>query len=156
MSDDKNILGCYVSVTQAYPDADQHAKDLATEQGRLFRAYIWGEKGICDTIKKLNHEDYGKDLKLALFQFYVNPISIMEQALKEIENYRKSEKSIGIPAVINSKNFFDKSEEERYSFLKQSIFQKLDILAEEVKRKKLDTNIEALKADLKEALSKIT
>ena len=100
------------------------------------------------TIKKLNQDDYGKDLKLALFQFYVNPIPIMEQALKEIEAYRKSEKSIGIPIVVNDKNFFSNSEEERYGFLKQSILQKLDLLAEVVKKKKLDTNMELLKSDL--------
>lgn len=153
MSDDKNIFGCYVSITQAYPDADQQTKDLATEQGRLFRAYVWSEKGICETIKKLNQDDYGKDLKLALFQFYVNPIPMMEQALKEIEAYRKNEKSIGIPIVVNDKNFFSKSEEERFSFLKQSVLQKLDLLAEVVKKKKLDTKMELLKSDLEKVLA---
>ena len=153
MSDDKNIFGCYVSVTQAYPDADKQTKDLATEQGRLFRTYIWGEKGICDTLKKLNQDDYGKDLKLALFQFYVNPIPMMEQALKEIEAYRKNEKSIGIPIVVNDKNFFSQTDEGRYSFLKQSILQKLDLLAEVVKKKKLDTNMDQLKTDLQKILN---
>jgi len=153
MNDNNNILGCYVSVTQAYPNADQQTKDLATEQGRLFRTYIWGEKGICDTLKKLNHEDYGKDLILSLFQFYVNPIPIIEQNLKEIEPYRKKEKSIGIPIIVNNKNFFSLSEEGRYNFLKQSILQKLDLLAEVVKQKKLDTKIELLKTDLQKLLS---
>jgi len=154
MNDNNNILGCYVSVTQAYPDADQQTKDLATEQGQLFRTYIWGEKGICDTLKKLHHEDYGKDLILALFQFYVNPIPIMEQNLKEIEAYRKKEKSIGIPIIVNDKNFFSQSEEGRYNFLKQSILQKLDLLAEVVKQKKLDTKIELLKSDLQKVLER--
>lgn len=153
MSDDKNIFGCYVSATQASPDADQQTKELATEQGRLFRNYIWGDKGICDTLKKLNQDDYGKDLKLALFQFYVNPIPMMEQALKAIEPYRAKEKSIGIPIVVNDKNFFSQTEEGRYNFLKQSIFQKLDLLAEIVKKKKLDTKIDLLKADLQKLLS---
>jgi hypothetical protein len=152
MNDSNNILGCYVSVTQAYPDADQQTKDLATEQGRLFRTYIWGEKGICDTLKKLPHVDYGKDLILALFQFYVNPIPIMEQNLKEIEAYRKKEKSIGIPIIVNDKNFFSQSEEGRYSFLKQSILQKIDLLAEVVRQKKLDTKIDLLKSDLQKIL----
>ena len=148
MNNEKNILGCYVSITQAYPDADQQAKDLATEQGRLFRTYIWGEKGICETIKKLNHDDYGKDLKLVLFQFYVNPIPMMEQALKEIEAYRKNEKSIAIPIIINNENFFDKLNEVRYTYLKQTILLKLSLLEEVVKTKKLDTNMDLLKADL--------
>jgi hypothetical protein len=153
MSDEKNIFGCYVSATQASPDADQQTKELATEQGRLFRNYIWGEKGICDTLKKLNQDDYGKDLKLALFQFYVNPIPMMEQALKEIEAYRKNEKSIGIPIVINEKNFFSQTGEGRYAFLKKSIFQKLDLLAEVVKKKKLDTKMDLLKSDLQKVLN---
>ncbi len=153
MNNDKNIFGCYVSITQAYPDADQQIKDLAREQGQLFRTYIWGEKGICDTLKALNQDDYGKDLNLALFQFYVNPIPSMEQALKQIDAYRANEKSIGIPIIINNGNFFSKSEEERYDFLKQSILQKLDLLVEVVKKKKLDTKMDLLKADLQRILS---
>lgn len=148
MNENTNILGCYVSITQAYPDADQQTKDLFAEQGRLFRTYIFGEKGISEPLKKLKHKDYGKDLILALFQFYVNPIPIVEQSLKEIEPYRKKEKSIGIPIIINDKTFFNKSEEDRYNFLKQSILQKLDVLSEIVKKKKLDTDIESLKRDL--------
>ena len=152
MSDDKNIFGCYASLTQASLDSDQKTQDLASEQGDLFRTYIWGEKGICETIKKLNQDHYGNDLKLALFQFYVNPIPMMEQALKEIEPYRAKEKSVGIPIIVNNENFFCKSEEERYSFLKQSILQKLDLLAEVVKKKKLDTKMELLKSDLENIL----
>ncbi|MFM2375225.1 MAG: hypothetical protein RLZZ165_322, partial [Bacteroidota bacterium] len=67
--------------------------------------------------------------------------------------YRAKEKAIGIPIVINDKNFFSKTEEERYSFLKQSILQKLDLLAEVVKKKKLDTKMDLLKADLQKLLS---
>lgn len=148
-----NIFGCFVSATQPYPDANQETKDLALEQGRLFRSYIWGDKGICDTLKKLKHEDYGKDLKLALLQFYVNPLSIEIQNLKEIEPYRAKEKAIGIPIIVDNENFFSKSEEERYRFLKQSILQKLDLLSEVVKKKNLDTKMDLLKVDLQKVLS---
>lgn len=153
MNDDKNIFGCFVSVTNPFPDASQASKDLATEQGKLFRSYIWGDKGVCDALKKLNNEHYGKDLKLALFQFYVNPIAYELDNLKEIEAYRKNEKSIGIPIVVNDKNFFSQTEEGRYNFLKQSIFQKLELLTEVVKKKKLDTKMDLLKADLQKLLS---
>lgn len=152
MSNSSNILGCFVSVTQAVSTADSKTKDLVSEQGRLFRSYVWGEKGICDTLKKLNHEDYGTDLILVLFQFYVNPLPIEIQNLKEIENYKKSEKAIGIPIIINNENFFSISEEARYIFLKQSILQKMDVLAEVVKKKKLDTNMELFKSDLQKIL----
>ena len=153
MSDNSNILGCYVSITSGKYDDDQKTKDLASEQGQLFRTYIWGEKGICDTLKKLKHQNYGKDLILILFQFHVNPFVIELQNLKEIENYRRKEKAIGIPIIVNNENFFCKSEEARYAFLKQSIFQKLDVLAEVVKTKKFDTKMDLLKSDLEKILS---
>lgn len=149
----ENILGCYVSCPAVYYDADQKTKDLASEQGELFLAYIWGEKGICDTLKKLKHQDYGKDLILILFQFYVSPLPIELKNLKEIERYRKKEKSIGIPVIANNENFFSKSEEARNTFLKQSIFGKLDLLAEIIKKRKLDTKIDLLKSDLGKLLN---
>ena len=148
MIDNNNsILGCFVSTT-ANSESQPEEQNRIFEQGKIFRSYIWGEKGICDTLKQLNHEDYGKDLKLALFQFYVNPIQYKLENLKEIESYRKNEKSIGIPIIINDKNFFSKSEKERYAFLRRSIFEKLDVLAEVVKKKKLDTRVDILKAEL--------
>lgn len=135
MSDESYILGCFAST------------NMGDEQGALFRTYIWGEKGIGETLKKLSYENYGKDMKRILFQFYVNPIPYELQNLKEIENYRKKEKSIGIPIIVNEENFFSKSESERVNFIKISILQKLDLLSEVVKKKKLDTNIESLKTD---------
>lgn len=139
----KNILGCFVSST---------FESENTGQGPLFRSYIYGETGIGNILKKLHNTDYGNDLKLALFQFYVKPIPYLLQHLKGIESYRKKEKAIGIPIIIPDENFFSKSEEERYNFLKQSILQKMDILAEVVKKKKLDTNMELLKTDLQKVL----
>lgn len=153
MNDDKNIFGCYVSYPSLMYDATELQKENAKKQGDLFHEYVWGEKGICDTLKKLNQEDYGKDLKLVLFQFYINPIAYELNNIKEIEAYRKNEKSIGIPIVVNEKNFFSQTEEGRHSFLKQSIFQKLDLLAEVIKKKKLDTKMDLLKADLEKLLS---
>ena len=143
MEDTINILGCFVCSMNG------------DNNGDLFRNYIWGEKGICDTLKKLKYEDYGKDMLMILFQYYVNPIPYLQQNLKEIEPYRKKEKSIGIPIVVTDKNFFSKSEEERYNFLKQSIFQKLELLTEVVKRKKLDTEMDRLKADLHKLLDSL-
>ncbi len=137
---------------QRYYDADQKTRDMADEKCKLFRNHIWGEQGICDALKKLKNEDYGKDLELALFQFYVNPLPMELQHLKEIESFRKKEKAIGIPIIINDENFFSKSDGARYHFLKQSILEKLDLLAEVVKKRKLDTNMELLKADTSKVL----
>lgn len=144
-----NIFGCFFKVGFDPNLNEQDFADLAN----TFKPYIWGEKGICDTLKKLKHEDYGKDLLLVLFQFNVKPTSMELQTLKEIEPYRKNEKSIGIPIIVTDENFFSKSEEGRYNFLKQSFLQKLDLLAEVVKMKKLDTKIEQLKSDLQKILN---
>jgi hypothetical protein len=144
-----NIFGCFFKVGFDPNLSEQDFSNLAD----TFKAYIWGEKGICDNLKKLKHEDYGKDLVLALFQFNVKPTPLELQRLKEIEPYRGKEKAIGIPIIVNEENFFSKSEEVRYSFIKQSIFQKLDLLAEVVKKKKLDTNMEQLKNDLQEIMN---
>ena len=72
--------------------------------------------------------------------------------LKEVDSYRKNEKSIALRIVVNDENFFSKSESERYNFLKQSVLQKLDLLAEVVKKKKIDTNVFLLKSDLQKLL----
>lgn len=137
MNTNENVLGCFVSST------------IGDEKGALFRLYIYGKNNLIETLKILKHEDYGEDLKLILFQFYINPIPYMLEHLKPIENYRKNEKSIGIPIIVNDENFFSKSESERYDFLREMILQKLDLLAGVVKKKKLDTNMELLKSDLK-------
>ena len=153
MDEEESILGCFVSSGSAYFDDDQKTKDLAFEQGKLFRYYVYGDKGICNALKKLKHANYGEDMMLILFQFYVKPIPYELQSLKEIESYRKNEKAIGVPIIVTDENFFSQSEAGRYSFLKQAILQKLDVLSEVVKKKKLDTDIELLKADLKKILA---
>lgn len=152
MEEKDKILGCYISYPSLVYGASENEKEFAREQGDLFSSYIWGENGICDSFKSLKHENYGKDMLMILFQFYVKPIPYLLQNLKEIDSYRKNEKSIAIPIIVTDENFFSKSEKERFSFLKQSILQKLDVLAEMVKKKKLDTNMELLKADISKIL----
>src|SRR5690606_34001733 len=131
-------------------------KILTRKKGQEFRTYVWSETGIDHILKKLNNEDYGQDIKLILFQFYLNPLPIELKGIKDIENYRKKEKSIGIPIIITDENFYGESEEGRYNFLKQSIFQKMNILEEVVKKKKLDTNMNLLKSNLEQILGHVS
>jgi len=152
MEEKENIFGCFVSITNPFPNASQNEKHLAIEQGKVFRSYIWGDKGIDNVLKPLNNENYGNDLKLVLFQFYVNPIPYMLQHLRAMESYRKKEKSMGMCIIVTDENFFNKSEADRYRFLKEAIMQKMDLLAEVVKKKKLDTNMKQLKVDLEKIL----
>lgn len=136
-----NILGFFTS--SKLGDDDFNA---------LFHSYIWGEGGMKDKLEKLSYKKYGKDLELALFEFYIRPIPALWEGRKEIEAYRPKERSIGIPVIVTDENFFHKTEEERLDFLKQTMLQRMDLLEKVVKRRKLDTNMDKLKSDLANAL----
>jgi hypothetical protein len=148
MNENDNILGCFVSKEPVYHDSDQKTIDTAREKGNLFCKYIWGESGICNKLKTLKHEKYGKDIVLILFQFYLNPFPEQLDHLKEIERYRKKEKAIGVQIIVNDNNFFNKKEKERQLFFSQTILNKIELLSKVVKRNKLDTKIELLKIDI--------
>ena len=148
MNNIENLLGCYVSYPSLMYDATEIQKQKAREEGDLFSIYIWGNEGISDTLKKLKCENYGNDMNLILLEFYVNPIPYLRQNLKEIESYRKKEKAIGIPIIVTDENFFSNTEEARYRFLKEAILNKMDLLENVVKKKKLDTDVKKLKADI--------
>lgn len=148
MENNKNIFGCFVSYQALSYKSKETEKLKSKEQGDLFRSYIWGEKGISTDLKRINNEDYGKDLMMILFQFYINPIEQELMKLKEIESYRKKEKAIGIPIIVNDENFFNQNEKNRILFLKESIINKILLVEKVVKKRQLDTNIEKLKLDL--------
>ena len=139
---ENNIIKFYVS------------SNMGDENGSLFRTYIWGIKGI-DNLLKLNYQNYGADMKLILFQFYVNPIEYELQSLKDIEEYRKKEKAIGIPIIITNKDFFSKNERERFLSLKNSILKKIELLSITIEERKLDTDINLLKSDIENKLKNI-
>ncbi len=144
----KNILGCFVSGPATIYGDSKIVKEFAAKRSELFRSYIWGEAGIDVHLKKLNHIDYGTDLILILLQFYLIPIPYEIEHLREIESYRKRERSIGVPIIPNEENFFAKPDLGRKEYLKSSILYKLDLVANVVKRRKLDTKIDQLKSDL--------
>jgi len=149
----KEILGCFVS--QSVDSLwSQEKRDFIDKQGEEFRGYIWGKRGISELLKRLSKSNYGNDLEFVLFQFYVKPLPEELSYLKEIEAYRKKEKSIGIPIIISDENFFSKTERERYDFLGEVILMKMNLLTEVVKRRKLDTNMSLLISDLKVIIQK--
>ena len=153
MKKQNRFIGCFVSGPAVHYEDDPDTKNAASEKGRLFRTYVWGDKGISDLLKKLKNDTYGKDVMIILFQFYINPFPIELQNLRQIGAYRKEEKSIGIPIIIRDENFFEKPDEERRNFLKQSVLKKIDLLAQKTKRKKLDTKIDLLRQDIQELLN---
>ena len=117
--EDMNILAFYLSYPSLPIDASEKASEEAIKRGDEFCTYIWGEKGIDVFLKSLSYVNYGKDLKRILFQFYIMPCDYERIHITEIEQYRKNEKSIGIPIVVE-RSFFQLSETERREFLVSS------------------------------------
>ena len=145
--DKTNILGCFFKIGF---DPNLRERDFA-DLAEQFRPYIWGERGtsgISGNLKKLKIKDYGKDLNLVLLEFHVKPTPTELSYLKEIGSYHKKDRSIGIPIIVTDENFFSKTEEARYRFLKEVILNKMDLLENVVKKKKLDTDVKKLKADI--------
>ena len=98
--EDMNILAFFLSYPSLPIDAPEDVSDETIKKGDEFRSYIWGEKGIDVFLKSLSYVDYGKDLKRILFQFYIMPCDYERICIKEIEQYRKKEKAIGIPIIV--------------------------------------------------------
>ncbi|MEO7101163.1 MAG: hypothetical protein ABI162_17555 [Luteolibacter sp.] len=142
IDDNSQMIGFFVANQPTVFGWSEASKKLASDKSTLFREYIWGGNGIRQICGHLLWNTYGKDLILILFRFYVNPLQIQIPSLKEIEPYRGKEKAIGIPIIVNDGNFFDRSDEDRRSFLKNEILRKIDILEGVVKRRKLDTKID--------------
>ena len=141
-----NILAFFLSYPSLPIDVPEDVSEEAIKKGDVFRSYIWGEKGIDVLLKSLSYVDYGKDLKRILFQFYIMPCDYERIHLTEIEQYRKKEKAIGIPIVVE-RSFFQFSETERKEFLVSSMLAKFNVLRNVVKNKNLDTNMAKLVHD---------
>ena len=138
---DNNIIGFYAS----FNDGETEVKSV--------RDYLWSENGLKSQLSTLKWQNFGQDLKLILFEFYVKPIPFQRPLLKPIGNYRLKELSVGIPVILDDENFFDLDENERQKFLKNTILERLDLVAEKVKRNKLDTNISDLKTKVEKLLT---
>ena len=154
MAEKREIFGCYVSGKAMLPDASEATKKTAAIQSELFRGYAWGNKGIDSALKKLNWSKYGQDVILILFQFILKPLPSTREHYRKLESYRKKEKSIGLVFFIEDENFFLQPAEQHLSILKDMILQKLPVLSELIKKKKLDTNFEQLEHDVTNALRK--
>jgi hypothetical protein len=83
-----NIFGFYASFQSGETDQE------------LVKKYLWGDNGLKEQLKSLKSQSYGQDFHLILFEVYVKPIPYLRDALKEMGNYRRKEKSIGIPVIL--------------------------------------------------------
>lgn len=118
----------------------------------LVKDYLWGNEGLKEKLKALKWQTYGQYFHLILFEIYVNPIPTYREALKEMGSYRRKEKSIGIPIILDQNNFFGLNERDRQKFFQSTILKRLELLKEKIKRNKLDLEIQKLINDTEEIL----
>lgn len=140
MTEQDSLLGFYGSFGFDDPNTEK------------VRSYLWGENGLDGKLKSIKPDTFGKDFDLILFQVYSNPVSELRDNLKEIESYRKKEKSIGISIVLDDTNFFHLDEQARQVFLVDVILEKLDRLKEVVARRRLDLDVNQLKQQVEQLL----
>ncbi|MCB0373400.1 MAG: hypothetical protein KDD31_10350 [Muricauda sp.] len=138
---DENIIGFFFFFNAGETDQD------------LVKDYLWSDSGLKNKLAHLKWKNYGQGLQIILFQVYVKPISYLRRNLREIENYRPKEKSIGIPIILDNENFFKLTETERQQFFAESIVEKLGLVELKVKRNKLDFDITQLIADVKKSFN---
>jgi hypothetical protein len=131
-----NLLGFYASFNGPGKDQDE------------IKNYLWGKNGLKEKLLSIKWQDYGNDFHLILFQFHTNPIPYERENLRIIENYRRKEKAIGIPIIVDDDNFFNLKEIQRQLFFKQTMIERLGLLKEKVKRNKLDLDIDKLICDV--------
>jgi hypothetical protein len=122
------------------------------QHDELVKSYLWGENGLTNKLKSLKWKGYGKDFELILFEFYVKPNPELRDSLREMGNYRRKEKAIGIPVIIDNSNFFKLNTADRQVFLKTTILDRLELLREKTKRNKLDIDVSRLKSDVEKLL----
>jgi hypothetical protein len=137
---DDNLFGFYASFNSD-DDEQKQVKDL-----------LWGDNGLKKKLESLKWYNYGQDFHLIQFQFYINPIQHLRNNLREIESYRRKEKSIGIPLIIDKNNFFEKNSIDRQLEVKRTILYKLELLKDKIKRNQLDLDSQRLLNDVRQLL----
>ena len=138
---DDNIIGFFSSFNMEETDEE------------LVKSYLWSDIGLTNKLAHLKWKNYGNDLKLILFQIHVKPVPYERKSLKEIENYSRKEKSIGVPIILDHANFFKLTETEQQQFFVETIIDKLALVELKVKRNKLDFDITRLISDVKETMN---
>ena len=138
---DENIIGFFASFNSGETDKE------------LIKTHLWGDNGLNSKLAHLKWKNYGQGFQLILFQAYVKPIPYLRKNLREIENYRPKEKSIGIPIILDNENFFLLSQTDQQQFFAETIIEKLGLVELKVKRNKLEFNISQLIADVKKSLN---
>lgn len=107
------LIGCFVSATTL---AGERNNPHFIDYGAQFRVYLWDKDGFDSLISTLNRGDYGNEIQFILVKYYVNPSDFELPYIKAVSGYSKKEQSVALSIVINSTNFFSRTEAEKRTF----------------------------------------
>jgi hypothetical protein len=93
-TDENNLFGVYASF------------NMGEIEKESVKQLLWGTNGLKEILSEIKWMNYGKDFQIILFEFYVNPIPYERNNIKEIGNYSRKEKSIGLPIILDQDGFF--------------------------------------------------
>ncbi|QQS22280.1 hypothetical protein IPM09_01920 [Candidatus Saccharibacteria bacterium] len=131
--------------------ADMGRAELLDAQAKVFHHYLWGpdgHSGLSARFKNHLSGDYGKDISLVLLRFNVNPLPNWP-AMKDVDNYRPSEKSIGAWITIDDEYFSLPDDAAKERFVRDRILDRLETISKRFKARKLDADIDRLIDDVK-------
>ena len=118
------------------------------QQGNAFRGALMGDGGIARQMSVFLHRDYGVDLRSIEFQFHILPDSYERNSIHTITPYAKSLRQICV-SIIVEEEFFAMSEPKRVAWIKQKLLWVMPLVEEEVKKRRLDTQIDRLSDEVK-------
>jgi len=122
----------------------------------MFSPYIWSTVGIDPYVKKyIKPNVYSKHLDLLLIMFYVEG-KYFDQPIEngKVSNYNSKEKSISVAIDVSKEKFHKRNEEERKKYIVESIILAVNLVADKMKKKKMEFNKEQLLKDLEDNVFK--
>ncbi|MEI7597105.1 MAG: hypothetical protein WCK02_15260 [Bacteroidota bacterium] len=119
----------------------------------LLKTNLLDSDGFFSKLKQLKWQAYGDGLRFILFELHVRPVACLRENMKSISYYRRAQKAVSIPVIIDEKAFFILNKREKQLFLKNTISKKLELLEEKIRKNKLDTDLNKLRKDVENLLN---
>jgi cellulose biosynthesis protein BcsQ len=119
----------------------------------IFTPYVWKENGFENIFKTIiGEKDYGKDLKLLLIKYYViGKFEINAPEQPKASNYSTNNKDIAVDVTVMPKDFHDRNDKERRTFIVNSTLSAIDLVRARLSKKKLDIDFDQLISDVEKA-----
>jgi|APMI01.1.fsa_nt_gi hypothetical protein len=143
------VVGVYMR--SGLPQRKDSGLMTAQRRNENVHYFLWGpdgQGGLSQRLKDGLNKSYGKDISIILLQFNVNPQPGWP-VMKDVDNYRPSEKSIGAWITIDDEYFSLPDDAAKERFVRDRILDRLETISKRFKARKLDADIDRLIDDVK-------